>query len=107
MAPTRPANPRLWRRSATCFTACGARNSPFCVPKDLRLGATVRGRNGQILQFARRRGDKNTLLDASGAALPDDALAPFLGAATREIFHRAFGLEFRVAARGRRRHAAR
>ena len=65
----------------------------FLRPKDMRLGATVRGRNGQILQFARRRGDKNTLLDASGAALPDDALAPFLGAATREIFQRAFGLD--------------
>jgi uncharacterized protein YhaN len=65
----------------------------FLRPKDMRLGATLRGRNGQILQFFRRRGDKNTLLDASGAVLPDDALAPFLGAATREIFDRAFGLD--------------
>ncbi|MCI4677354.1 AAA family ATPase [Rhodoblastus acidophilus] len=65
----------------------------FLRPRDMRLGATIRGRNGQIMQFFRRRGDKNTLLDASGAALPDDALAPFLGAATREIFHRAFGLD--------------
>ena len=65
----------------------------FLRPKDLRIGATLRGRNGQILQFTRRRGDKNTLLDAAGAVLPDDALAPFLGAATREIFHRAFGLD--------------
>ena len=71
----------------------------FLRPKDLRLGATLRGRNGQILQFFRRRGDKNTLLDASGAALPDDALAPFLGAATREIFHRAFGLDSASPAR--------
>jgi uncharacterized protein YhaN len=65
----------------------------FLRPKDLRLGATIQGRNGQLLQFFRRRGDRNTLLDASGAALPDDALAPFLGAATRDIFHRAFGLD--------------
>jgi uncharacterized protein YhaN len=65
----------------------------FLRPRDLRLGATIRGRNGQILQFFRRRGDRNTLLDASGAALPDDALAPFLGAATRDVFHRAFGLD--------------
>jgi len=65
----------------------------FLRPRDLRIAATLRGRNGQILQFSRRRGDKNTLLDASGAVLPDDALAPFLGAATREIFHRAFGLD--------------
>ena len=59
----------------------------------MRIGATIRGRNGQMLQFFRRRGDKNTLLDATGSPLPDDALAPFLGAATREIFHRAFGLD--------------
>ncbi len=65
----------------------------FLRPRDLRIAATLRGRNGQILQFSRRRGDKNTLLDAAGAVLPDDALAPFLGAATREIFHRAFGLD--------------
>ncbi len=65
----------------------------FLRPKDMRLGATIKGRNGQMLQFFRRRGDKNTLLDAAGSPLPDDALAPFLGAATREIFHRAFGLD--------------
>ncbi|WP_294541855.1 AAA family ATPase [uncultured Rhodoblastus sp.] len=67
----------------------------FLRPKDLRLGATIKGRNGQILQFFRRRGDRNTLLDALGAALLDDALAPFLGAASRDIFHRAFGLDAR------------
>ena len=75
------------------FYGAPRRGNSFLRQKDLRLGATLRGRNGQILQFTRRRGDKNVLLDASGAALPDDALAPFLGAATRDIFHRAFGLD--------------
>jgi uncharacterized protein YhaN len=65
----------------------------FLRPRDLRIGATLRGRNGQVLQCVRKRGDKNSLLDSTGAALPDDALAPFLGAATREIFQRAFGLD--------------
>lgn len=65
----------------------------FLRPADLRLGALVEARNGQMLQFFRRRGVKATLLDAAGAALPDDCLAPFLGAASREIFHRAFGLD--------------
>jgi len=65
----------------------------FLRPGDLRLGALVEARNGQMLQFFRRRGIKATLLDASGAALPDDGLLPFLGAASREIFHRAFGLD--------------
>jgi uncharacterized protein YhaN len=65
----------------------------FLRPADLRLGATVEARNGQMLQFFRQRGVKATLRDAAGAALPDDCLAPFLGAASREIFHRAFGLD--------------
>ena len=59
----------------------------FLRPKDMRLGATIKGRNGQMLQFFRRRGDKNTLLDAAGSPLPDDALAPFLGAATLSLIH--------------------
>jgi uncharacterized protein YhaN len=63
----------------------------FLRPRDLRIGAKMQGRNGQILQCVRKRGDKNTLLDPSGAALPEDALAPFLRA-DREIFQRAFGL---------------
>jgi uncharacterized protein YhaN len=65
----------------------------FLRPSDLRLGATVEARNGQMLQFFRQRGVKATLRDAGGAALPDDCLAPFLGAASRDIFHRAFGLD--------------
>jgi uncharacterized protein YhaN len=65
----------------------------FLRPADLRLGASVKARNGQMLRFFRRRGVKNTLLDAGGAALPDDCLPPFLGAASREIFERAFGLD--------------
>jgi uncharacterized protein YhaN len=65
----------------------------FLRPADLRLGATVQARNGQMLQFFRQRGVKATLRDAGGAALPDDCLAPFLGAASRDIFHRAFGLD--------------
>jgi uncharacterized protein YhaN len=64
----------------------------FLRPKDMCVGATIRGRNGQLLQFSRRRGVKSALLDPSGAALPDDALAPFLGAATRQVFDRVFGL---------------
>jgi uncharacterized protein YhaN len=65
----------------------------FLRPRDMRLAAALRGRNGQILQFSRRRGARNTLLDSAGAPLPDDALAPFLGGATRDMFQRAFGLD--------------
>ena len=87
MAPTRPANPRPSPAIGDLFYGAPRREKiSFLRPKDMRLGATMRGRNGQMLQFFRRRGDKNTLLDAAGAALPDDALAPFLGAATPRDF---------------------
>jgi len=61
----------------------------------LRIAATLRNRAGETLAFRRRKGRKNTLLADSDAetALRDDALAPFLGGATREIFERSFGLD--------------
>ncbi|WP_349359788.1 AAA family ATPase [Stappia sp.] len=60
----------------------------------LRIAATLRNRAGETLAFRRRKGRKNTLLADSDAeeALRDDALVPFLGGATREIFERSFGL---------------
>lgn len=60
--------------------------------KEMRLGATIAA-GGASFAFRRRKGNKGTLLDAAGNALPDDALAPFLGGLTREVFRRAFGLD--------------
>ncbi|MGK9053084.1 AAA family ATPase [Neorhizobium petrolearium] len=64
-------------------------------PASLRVGAEIAARDGQTLAFRRRRGRKNTLLAASEAedALPEDALAPFLGTLSRDVFERAFGLD--------------
>ena len=59
----------------------------------LRLGAEIAGGDGRRLAFRRRKGRRNTLVDAADAALPEDALAPFLGGLTREVFCRAFGLD--------------
>ncbi|HEV7438982.1 MAG TPA: AAA family ATPase, partial [Methylobacterium sp.] len=59
----------------------------------MRIGAEILGSDGQALRFRRRKGNKNTLVDGSDAALPDDALAPFLGGLSREVFCRAFGLD--------------
>ncbi|WP_180901625.1 ATP-binding protein [Martelella soudanensis] len=62
--------------------------------RDLRLGATLRAREGGELAFRRRKGRSNTLLDASTeAALNDDALSVFLGSLDRAVFERAFGLD--------------
>ncbi|WJH39641.1 AAA family ATPase [Aliirhizobium terrae] len=60
----------------------------------LRVGARLVTRDGRELEFRRRKGRKNTLLSDSDTegALPDDALVPFLGTLSRDVFERAFGL---------------
>ncbi len=60
--------------------------------KDLRIGAEIENRAGQRLAIQRRKGNRNTLLDAAGNALADDALAPYLGPVDREFFTTMFGL---------------
>jgi uncharacterized protein YhaN len=58
-----------------------------------RVGAEIVSASGRSLCIRRRKGRKTTLLDASGAPLPDDALAPFLGGVSREVFEQSFGLD--------------
>jgi uncharacterized protein YhaN len=60
--------------------------------KELRIGATIVAQNGNKLSFRRRKGNKNTLIDANDHALGDDVLVPFLGNLSRDVFCRAFGL---------------
>ncbi|WP_448188532.1 AAA family ATPase [Azospirillum sp. sgz301742] len=61
----------------------------------LRIGAELSNRAGDTLAFKRRKGRANTLLAAEGgAALPDTALAGFLGGADRDFFERMFGLDY-------------
>ncbi|MDB5642299.1 MAG: hypothetical protein JWN07_1616 [Hyphomicrobiales bacterium] len=67
---------------------------------DLRVGGELLSRNGASLSFVRRKGTKNTLLDVAGAPLPDDALAPFLGQMSRDIFSAAFGLDAECLRKG-------
>jgi uncharacterized protein YhaN len=64
----------------------------FHKTKDMRLGGVIEARNGSRLSFQRRKGNKDTLLDANAAPIPDESLLPFLGNVTREVFTRAFGL---------------
>ncbi len=60
----------------------------------LRVGAGLTAKDGQSLSFRRRKGRKNTLLAGSETEgnLPDDALSPFMGNLSRDVFERAFGL---------------
>jgi uncharacterized protein YhaN len=70
--------------------------------KKLLLLGEIENRAGVRLIFQRRKGNKNTLLDESGNALPDSALQPFLGPVDQAYFSTMFGLggnELREGAR--------
>ncbi len=58
----------------------------------MRVGAAIETRDGRQLTFKRRKGNKNVLLDEAGQSIGDDALAPFLGGLSRNVFCSAFGL---------------
>ncbi len=60
--------------------------------RDLRIGARLESRVSGQLQVIRRKGRKNTLLDANEQPLDDATLAPFLGGINRELFESLFGL---------------
>lgn len=61
----------------------------------LRVGATLVAGNGERLSFRRRKGRKATLISDGDdeSELRDDALSPFIGSLTRDVFERAFGLD--------------
>ncbi|MFI5014443.1 MAG: AAA family ATPase [Hyphomicrobiales bacterium] len=67
---------------------------------DLRVGAEIASRGGDGLAFRRRKGRRDTLIDRCDKALGDDALAPFLGGVTRDVFMRAFGLSTKTLREG-------
>lgn len=60
--------------------------------RDLRIGGQLRIANGDLLAFRRKRGNKNTLTDASGAPLADDTLDAVLGGLDRDAFEKEYGL---------------
>ena len=62
-------------------------------PDDPRVGFTLRGSDGFEASFVRRKTGRDKLLDGSGGALPETALARFLGGTGRERFQDVFGLD--------------
>jgi len=68
--------------------------------KKLRIMGEIVNRAGERLTFQRRKGNKNTLLDAGGNELPDNALIPFLGSVDQEYFSTMFGLGTRELREG-------
>jgi chromosome segregation protein len=68
--------------------------------RSLRVGARATLRGGAQLVVRRRKGRDRTLVDADDAALPDDLLAPVLGAVTRTMFETEFGLTAKALREG-------
>jgi uncharacterized protein YhaN len=66
----------------------------------LRIRGEVVNRAGEQLVFQRRKGIKNTLLDATNNPLADDALLPFLGGVDQSYFSAMFGLGARELREG-------
>src|SRR6201992_1895320 len=64
----------------------------FGAPQ-LRVGFALRADDGTGGSFVRRKGRRDTLRNAADQAVPEDALLPFLGGASRELFERSFGLD--------------
>jgi hypothetical protein len=57
------------------------------------VGGRLRGAAGSELHCYRRKGRKNTLLDANGDPVAEDRLARLLGGVADPLFERLFGIE--------------
>ena len=67
--------------------------------RDMLVGAVLE-RPDSVLEFRRRKGQSNTLLDANDQPMAPDALAPFLRTADREFLERMFSLSHERLRRG-------
>lgn len=59
---------------------------------ELRIRAVLEHQGG-VVEIARRKGSRNTLLATDGTALPEDILVPLLGGIDRTTFERMYGLD--------------
>ncbi len=66
----------------------------------LRIEGCLRAANGQELIFARRKGQKNTLLSMENESLDDKVLAPFLQGVTQLFFEMLFGIDHHTLVQG-------
>ena len=60
--------------------------------KELRIAATIANQAGSKLEFQRRKGNQNTLMDSSNNPLQENVLIPFLGSVNEQYFSSMFGL---------------
>ncbi|MBK5940227.1 AAA family ATPase [Halochromatium roseum] len=67
---------------------------------ELRVGGRLRGADGAELCCYRRKGRKNTLLDAAGSPLAEDRLQQLLGGVAEPLFERLFGIDHQALVSG-------
>jgi uncharacterized protein YhaN len=68
----------------------------------LRIGGLIADERASQLYFIRRKGTKDTLLDASGAPLSEKVLERYLHGVTREVFEFLFGIDHEALVAGGR-----
>ncbi len=66
----------------------------------LRVGARVVGEDGQEYDLIRRKGNKDTLLDAEGRPVPDAVLSKLMGNLDQGLFTKIFGLDHEALTAG-------
>lgn len=67
---------------------------------ELLVGARLRHWDGREMNFLRRKGQENTLLDAQGSAIPEKTINPFLNGVTHEMFASFFGIGQQALTKG-------
>ncbi len=69
-------------------------------PRKLRIGMTLQADGGEPLTLFRRKGRKDTLLDADGAPLSESVLLDLLEGVDEQLFAAMFGLDHERLRRG-------
>jgi len=67
---------------------------------EMRVGGLFRGKDGTELCCYRRKGRKNTLLDAKGDPISEHELARLLGGVAEPLFERLFGIDHEALVSG-------
>lgn len=66
----------------------------------LRIGGSVRHSDASELAFIRRKGNKNTLLDAKENPISDSVLDKYVGSVPRKLFSTLFGINHETLTKG-------
>jgi uncharacterized protein YhaN len=68
--------------------------------QELRIQGCLQSKGGDVLEFVRRKGSKNTLLTPDGSPLDEQVLLPFLQGVKLELFEALFGIDHNALQQG-------